>query len=169
MTTQIKLAATLASSFVLGWIGLGALHAQLKPKYRQPFGLPRHWRCLIKQHFSTSLKPCLRHFSLLMGNTSFLAGRLHPERDRRLVELQLSRSIAWKKRSSGSIVPQPPRRAPKPKSSPKYAATSSKALPSKLADCIPHVCFGSMLSKKGAIRSRYPSMRPGWTETEMSL
>ena len=32
-----------------------------------------------------------------------------------------------------------------------------------------NVALGSMLSKKGAIRSRYPSMRPGWTETEMSL
>src|SRR5258707_10374441 len=105
-----------------------------KPKHRRPFGLPRHWRCLIRQHFSTSLKPCLRHFSLLEGNTSFLAGRLHPERGRRLVELQLLRSIAWKRRSSGSIVPQPPRRAPKPKSSPKYAATSLKVLLSKLAD-----------------------------------
>src|SRR3954468_5895314 len=107
-----------------------------KPKYRQPFGLPRHWRCLISQHFSMSLKPCLRPFSLSEGHTSFLAGRLHPERDRRLVELQLLRSIAWKRRSSGSTAPQPPRRAPKPKSSPKYAATSSKALPSKLAAAI---------------------------------
>src|SRR3954451_21902069 len=30
MTTQIKLAATLASSFVFGCIGFGALHAQTK-------------------------------------------------------------------------------------------------------------------------------------------
>src|SRR3954469_13566344 len=97
-----------------------------KLKYRQPFGLPRHWRCLIKQHFSTSSKPCLRHFSLSEGNTSFLAGRSHLGRDRRLVELQLLRSIAWKKRSSGSIVPQPPRLAPKPKNLRRYVATSSK-------------------------------------------
>ena len=49
MTMQIKLAATLVSSFVFGCIGFGALHAQTK--IRQPFGLPRHWRCLIKPHF----------------------------------------------------------------------------------------------------------------------
>ena len=135
MTTRIKLAATLATSFVFGCIGLA--RSMLKPRYRRPFGLQRHWRCLIRQHFSTSLKPCLRHFSLSEGNTSFLAGRSRPARDRRLVELQLLRSIAWKRRSSGSIVPQPPRRAPKPKSSPKYGAISSKGLPSNLADCIP--------------------------------
>ena len=134
MTTRIKLAATLATSFVFGCIGLA--RSMLKPRYRRPFGLQRHWRCLIRQHFSTSLKLCLRHFSLSEGNTSFLAGRSHPERDRRLVELQLLGSIAWKKRSSGSIVPQPPRRAPKPKNLQRYAATSSKALPSKLMNSL---------------------------------
>src|ERR1700716_3043339 len=50
---------------------------------------------------------------------------------------EVDQRFPWKRRSSGSIVPQPPPRAPKPKSSPKYAATSSKALPSKLTGRIP--------------------------------
>ena len=134
LTMQIKLAAILASSFVFGCIGFGALHAQTK--ISPAFWVTETLEVSDQAAFLNVIKAVPATLRLSEGNTSFLAGRLHPGRDRRLVELQLLRSIAWKKRGSGSIVPRPPRHAPKPKSSPKYAASSSKALPSNLADSI---------------------------------
>jgi hypothetical protein len=126
MTTQIKLAATLASSFVLGWIGLGALHAQTK--IPPAFWVTETLEVSDQAAFLNVIKAVPATLQPFGGQYIVLGGKIAPGGDRRLVELQLWRSIAWKRRSSGSIVPQPPRRAPKPKSPQRYAATLSKAL-----------------------------------------
>jgi hypothetical protein len=103
------LAATLASSFVFGCIGFGALHAQTK--ISPAFWVTETLEVSDQAAFLNVIKAVPATLQPFVASTSFLAGRLHPERDRRLVELQLLRSIAWKKRSSSSIVPQPPARA----------------------------------------------------------
>ena len=118
MTTQIKLAAALASSFEFGYFGFGALHAETK--ISPAFWVTETLEVFDQAAFLNVIKavpPTLQPFEgkyIVVGGEDCLRGR-----DRRLVELQLLRSIAWKKRSGGSIVPQPPRRAPRPKSSPK--------------------------------------------------
>ena len=136
MTMPIKLAAALAGSLVFGSIGFGALHAQTKTS--PAFWVTETLEVSDQAAFLNVIKGVPATLQSFGGQYIVLGGKIAPgEGSPPLVELRLLRSTAWKRRSSGSTVPRPPRRAPKPKASPKYAATSLRVSPNKLADTPP--------------------------------
>ena len=113
MTTQVKLAATLASSVIFSCIGFGAPHAQ--PKISPAYWVTETLEVSDQAAFLNVIKAVPATLQPFGGQYIVLDGKIAPGEGSPPRALQLLRSTAWKRRSSGSTVPRPPRRAPKPK------------------------------------------------------